>query len=68
MSLALVERLGHSLLINISQVGDFTRFVMRFFYWTGRRPYRIRMVIGQMYFIGNKSLLSFLSQGLLRVW
>ena len=48
--------MGNFLIINVTRVGYFSRFVMNVFYWAGRRPYRIRMVIKQMYFVGNKSL------------
>ena len=56
MSLAVVEQLGHSIITNVTKAGDFFLFVMRFFYWASRRPFRIRMIVDQMYFIGNKSL------------
>ena len=56
MSLALVEQLGSYLITNTTRVGKFSLFMMHFLYWAGRRPFRIRMIVKQMYFIGNKSL------------
>ena len=56
MSLVLVEKLGSSVLIRVNHLGRFSQFMMRFFYWASRPPFRMRIIIGQMYFIGNKSL------------
>ncbi len=51
-----VEKLGHNIVVNLYELGKFTSFGLRFFYWTFRRPFRVRNIFSQFVFIGNKSL------------
>ncbi|MBP9673790.1 MAG: ABC transporter permease [Bacteriovoracaceae bacterium] len=50
------EQAGRSV-IELSQgLGRFTIFCMSVFYWLPKRPYRFKLLVEQLYFIGNKSL------------
>jgi len=51
-----IENLGASILDGVKGLGDICIFMYRFFYWVGRRPFRFRLIIDQLFFVGNKSL------------
>ncbi len=51
-----VEHLGKVVLVNVKGLGEFFLYIMSFFYWFPRKPYRFNLLMEQMYFIGNKSL------------
>ncbi|MBT5094831.1 MAG: ABC transporter permease [Halobacteriovoraceae bacterium] len=52
----LIERLGTEVISGIDGVGRMTNYLMRYFYWQTKPPFRIRLIFDQLYFIGNKSL------------
>ena len=51
-----VEGLGKSILDSLHSLGDVTKFTLRYFYWVFRPPFRVKLFIEQLFFIGNKSL------------
>jgi phospholipid/cholesterol/gamma-HCH transport system permease protein len=51
-----VEYFGRSVIVNVNSLGQFFLYVISFFYWFLRRPYRLNLLFEQMHFIGNKSL------------
>lgn len=53
---AYIERLGVSVRFSLIGLGVFTNYLTRVFYWMFRRPFRLRLLMEQLYFIGNKSL------------
>lgn len=52
----LFEKIGHAIVLNLFELGKFTTFAVRFFYWMIRPPFRVRNIFSQFVFIGNKSL------------
>jgi phospholipid/cholesterol/gamma-HCH transport system permease protein len=48
--------IGSAVLKNIKEIGAFSIFTYKFFYWLPRRPYRKSLFFKQCYAIGNKSL------------
>ena len=52
----LIENFGQFILDTIDGLGSFTQFVLRFFYWFLRPPYRPQNTFYQLYFVGNKSI------------
>lgn len=58
------EELGRSILDMVDGLGSITMFAGRFFYWMVRRPYRFHLLMEQLYFIGNKSILIILLTGI----
>ncbi|WP_034721963.1 ABC transporter permease [Bacteriovorax sp. DB6_IX] len=50
------EGIGKIVIKNISGLGLICRFILSFFYWAARPPYRMKLFFEQMHFIGNKSL------------
>lgn len=52
-----VEKIGKQVIETIDGLGNIVNFAGRVFYWGVRPPWRIKLVIQQFYFIGNKSLL-----------
>ncbi|MFG1493642.1 MlaE family ABC transporter permease [Halobacteriovorax sp. ZH4_bin.1] len=50
------ENLGRIFIKNIAGLGTIMNFIVNFFYWATRRPYRFKLFFEQMDFIGNKSL------------
>ena len=51
-----IEHLGRSIIVNVKNFGHFFLYILNFFYWFPRRPYRFKLLFEQMYFIGNKSI------------
>ena len=51
-----IERLGASVLVPIGSLGDVMIFTYQFFYWLVKRPFRSKLFIEQLLFVGNKSL------------
>lgn len=50
------EGLGKIIVKNVSGLGLICSFIIKFFYWAIRPPYRSKLFFEQMHFIGNKSL------------
>jgi phospholipid/cholesterol/gamma-HCH transport system permease protein len=50
------ETLGRRVIKNVSTLGLIFDFVWRFFYWVVRKPYRHKLFVEQLFFIGNKSM------------
>ncbi len=59
-----IEDFGRSILEMVDGLGMITLFGGRFFYWTFKRPYRLHLLMEQLYFIGNKSILIILLTGI----
>lgn len=59
-----IEDLGRAILDMVDGLGMITLFAGRFFYWMVRRPYRFHLLMEQLYFIGNKSILIILLTGI----
>ncbi len=51
-----IERLGRSVIEGVEGLGRVSHFAGRIFYWMFRRPYRTKLLINQLYFVGNKSI------------
>ncbi len=51
-----IEEFGSFITESIEGLGKMCRFIMKFFYWLFRPPFRIGLVFEQLYFIGNKSI------------
>lgn len=62
--IAKVEEFGRSILEAVDGLGLITLFGARAFYWMFKRPYRFRILMEQMYSIGNKSIFIILLAGL----
>ncbi|MCY4644689.1 MAG: ABC transporter permease [Bacteriovoracales bacterium] len=56
MITALVERLGAFVLQSITSLGQFSYFFVQVFFWMFKRPFRIKLLFEQLFFVGNKSL------------
>lgn len=52
----LIELLGRNVLKSVDSFGSFMLFLMRFFQWVLVPPFRWKLFIDQLYFIGNKSV------------
>ncbi|MFG1500856.1 ABC transporter permease [Halobacteriovorax sp. XZX-3] len=50
------ENLGRIIIKNVAGLGTIMNFIVNFFYWASRKPYRFKLFFEQMDFIGNKSL------------
>lgn len=50
------EGIGKIVIKNVSGLGLICRYILNFFYWSVRPPYRSKLFFEQMHFIGNKSL------------
>ncbi len=50
------EGIGKIVIKNVSGLGLICRYILSFFYWAVRPPYRAKLFFEQMHFIGNKSL------------
>tara|TARA_X000000950_G_scaffold259104_1_gene327212 strand:+ start:906 stop:1685 length:780 start_codon:yes stop_codon:yes gene_type:complete len=48
--------LGKQTISIFSGVGSITLFLYKFFYWFIKPPFRIKLIMDQLYFIGNKSV------------
>ena len=59
-----VNDLGRTILDMVDGLGLITLFVGRFFYWAFRKPFRHHLLIEQLFFIGNKSIMIILLTGL----
>lgn len=55
-ALGYIEALGRHVIVNVSGLGRFTDFFMKFYYWVFKPPYRFKLLSEQLYFIGNKSI------------
>jgi phospholipid/cholesterol/gamma-HCH transport system permease protein len=51
-----ITKLGDSVLETVNGLGDFTNFTLKTIFWTFKPPYRIKLLVDQMVFIGNKSV------------
>jgi phospholipid/cholesterol/gamma-HCH transport system permease protein len=51
-----VESLGEFIIDGLNSLGEITQFVMKFFYWVLKPPYRWNLLAEQFIFIGNKSI------------
>lgn len=51
-----IEVLGRIILSFINELGEFLFFAKDFFHWVFQKPYRYRLVLEQMEFVGVKSL------------
>lgn len=52
-----VEDFGSTIIEAISGLGNIIHFALKFFYWVFQRPFRHMLLIEQLFFIGNKSLM-----------
>lgn len=52
-----IEKVGAQIIESIDGLGNIVNFTVRIFYWAIRPPWRLKLLIQQFYFIGNKSLL-----------
>src|SRR5690606_23220571 len=52
-----VEKIGRQVIESIDGLGNIVNFGARIFYWAVRPPWRLKLLVQQFYFIGNKSLL-----------
>ena len=48
--------LGKQTISIFSGVGSITLFLYKFFYWFIKPPFRVKLIMDQLYFIGNKSV------------
>ncbi|MAW07758.1 MAG: ABC transporter permease [Halobacteriovoraceae bacterium] len=48
--------MGKQTISIFSGVGSITLFLYKFFYWFIKPPFRIKLIMDQLYFIGNKSV------------
>lgn len=53
---AQIELLGKWVVLNLTGLGKFARFISKIFYWLFKPPLRLKLVFEQFYFIGNKSV------------
>lgn len=51
-----IESIGTSVSEAIAGLGRIFQYTGQTFYWMIRRPYRIRLLFEQLYFVGNKSI------------
>jgi phospholipid/cholesterol/gamma-HCH transport system permease protein len=51
-----VSEFGTVVITSVSGLGRISYFLSRFFYWIMKPPFRSKLLIEQLYFIGNKSL------------
>jgi phospholipid/cholesterol/gamma-HCH transport system permease protein len=51
-----VEGIGQSILDLIQGLGRFSQFMGKVFFWGAQPPFRFKLLMDQMYFIGNKSM------------
>lgn len=51
-----VEGIGHSILDLVAGLGRFSQFMGKVFFWGAQPPFRLKLLMDQMYFIGNKSM------------
>ncbi len=51
-----IEMFGHLIITNIQELGLFVRFCSQVFFWIIKPPYRFRLVMAQLFFVGNKSI------------
>jgi phospholipid/cholesterol/gamma-HCH transport system permease protein len=58
-----VSILGSKTIQTFSSIGRISIFIHRFFYWIFKPPFRIRLIVDQLYFIGNKSVFIILLSG-----
>lgn len=58
-----VESIGASINESIKGLGNIILFITNFFYWVFKRPFRLHLLIEQLFFIGNKSILIILLAG-----
>ncbi len=56
MSRSYVEKVGARVINGVSGVGHISKFGSQFFYWVLKPPFRMKILMEQFYFIGNKSL------------
>lgn len=52
----LIERLGALILEALAGLGRFCQFMLSFFYWLIKPPFRWKLYFEQLYFVGNKSI------------
>ncbi len=48
--------LGSVIIKNISGLGKICAYIVNFFYWASKPPYRFKLLFEQLHFIGNKSI------------
>ena len=51
-----IEDLGLNVLSVLNGLGNFTNYTMKTIFWTFKPPYRWKLLIDQVVFIGNKSV------------
>ncbi len=51
-----ITELGAAVLASISGFGLIIQFCFKFFYWTFQKPFRLKLITEQLFFIGNKSI------------
>lgn len=58
-----VSILGSQTIKTFSSIGRMSIFIYKFFYWIAKPPFRLKLVMEQLYFIGNKSVFIILLSG-----
>ncbi len=58
-----IEHLGLSIIDAIDGLGKITNFSLLFFYWSVQRPFRYKLFLTQLYFVGNKSIFIIILSG-----
>ncbi len=58
-----VSILGSQTIKTFSSIGRMSIFIWKFFYWIAKPPFRLKLVMEQLYFIGNKSVFIILLSG-----
>jgi phospholipid/cholesterol/gamma-HCH transport system permease protein len=53
---AQVTEIGASIIEAINGFGSIFLFMMKFFYWSVKKPFRLKLITEQLFFIGNKSI------------
>jgi len=58
-----VTIIGSKTIDTFSSIGRMSIFIYKFFYWFFKPPLRLKLIIDQLYFIGNKSVFIILLSG-----
>jgi phospholipid/cholesterol/gamma-HCH transport system permease protein len=59
-----IEGIGTTVIEGVDGLGAISLFTGRFFYWSVKKPFRIKLLFEQLYFIGNKSMTIILLAGM----
>jgi phospholipid/cholesterol/gamma-HCH transport system permease protein len=59
-----INAIGNGVIESITGFGHILSFCAKFFYWSTKKPYRVRLIFEQLFFIGNKSIMIILLSGM----